>query len=470
MVVNYNLAMQTASRKSSTDGGQAARDKAATRIQKMFRQVHSKMQTCQLPVHLDESVHALKSSEHCSETYQPPLPLNESVHALKSSEQCSETCTFLSIPADSWLVVVEYLGDLKQFLDLQRSCRSVRDRLAKAKAWQGFATQQYPRELEYLLGKRQQEPTGEIREYSMEDATLELKVEAARTQAAVLVWTEQLQHLERAWHDLRSAKDDKAALGLYKIHLGNLQAAEAELGNNPVYRRFVSRPLLVSLLRGLATAHSNAAQAWLDSEEWPEALVTAMLSTESLDLAKKLLSGQEMREHLNNLGLLTHFRLQQARAKLFPNLLLTEHSDQPVAGITVGTVLQATSLITSPMFSGSLLILYEHDSASGSKGLVLNKHFQGQAGTAVRLGGPCQLNSAVSTLHNIPDVSGAEQLLAGVYRCGDLTTEKLESGECRVRRYHGFAAWRAGQLDGELRAGKWTQCSTASASDVFDQI
>ena len=260
----------------------------------------------------------------------------------------------------------------------------------------------------------------------MEDAALELKAEAARTQA--------------------------------------------ELGNNPLYRRFVSRPVLVSLMRGLATAHSDAAQAWLDSEEWPEALATAMLTTKSLDLAKQLLSGQEMREQLNNLGLLTHFRLQKARVKLFPNLRLTEHSDQPVAGITVGTELQATSLITSPMFSGSLLILYEHDSTSGSKGLVLNNNFQGQGGTAVRLGGPCQLNPAVSTLHNIPEVPGAEQLLTGVYRGGDLTTEQQESGECRVRRYHGFSAWRAGQLDGELRAGKWTQSSTVSASDEFDQI
>ena len=156
VVVNYNLAIETASRESSTDCGQAARDKAATQIQKKFRQVYSKMQSCQQAVHLAESVHAIKSFEHCSETYQPALHLDESVHALKSSEQCSETCTFLPIPADSWLVVVEYLGDLKQFLDLQRSCGSVRDRLAKAKAWQGFATQQYPRELEYLLGKRQE--------------------------------------------------------------------------------------------------------------------------------------------------------------------------------------------------------------------------------------------------------------------------------------------------------------------------
>lgn len=60
-------------------------------------------------------------------------------------------------------------------------------------------------------------------------------------------------------------------------------------------------------------------------------------------------------------------------------------------------------------------------------------------------------------LHTQAAATGAQQIIEDLYLGGEL-------GEAETAlRVWGFACWKAGQLDGEVRAGMWRSLGTASS-------
>jgi putative transcriptional regulator len=139
-----------------------------------------------------------------------------------------------------------------------------------------------------------------------------------------------------------------------------------------------------------------------------------------------------------------------------------------------GCLLVASPSWNSELYSRSVCLLVQHD-AEGSVGIFLNrslndvgpdlwKHLAGDkpvshATRAVHFGGP--QSGPVLALHNRADL--AEYTTAdGVYLAAQLDhLQQLVqvADDSEVRIIIGQAAWKAGELELELQAGKWIPMS-----------
>lgn len=133
-----------------------------------------------------------------------------------------------------------------------------------------------------------------------------------------------------------------------------------------------------------------------------------------------------------------------------------------------GRLLVSEPSLPDENFERSVVLLCAHD-AEGSFGFVMNKPsetlvesvFDGfpQSEQVAFVGGPVGLDT-LHMVHCFPSVSGAQELLPGVFWGGD--SEELREmavlGRCdstRIRFMLGYSGWGPGQLDDELRSHSW---------------
>ncbi len=135
-----------------------------------------------------------------------------------------------------------------------------------------------------------------------------------------------------------------------------------------------------------------------------------------------------------------------------------------------GCILVASPAMRNEMYSHSVCLLVHHGK-EGSVGVFLNrsfsenpaelwKHLAGENATAgshrrLHFGGP--MSGPVIALHNQPDLA-EYTTVDGVYLAAQL--ENLQQlvqskDETEVRIIVGQATWKPGELDAELREGKW---------------
>ncbi len=142
-----------------------------------------------------------------------------------------------------------------------------------------------------------------------------------------------------------------------------------------------------------------------------------------------------------------------------------------------GVVLVAAPMLSDPLFGRSVCLVLEHDK-TGSVGLVLNRSFssdvndlwahltEGQKENVhpphqVNFGGP--VSGPVLAIHDQEKLAEAGNG-AGVYVAAQvenlkkLTTVSPE----HYRLFVGHAAWKPGQLEGEIDAGFWYPVSASS--------
>lgn len=167
---------------------------------------------------------------------------------------------------------------------------------------------------------------------------------------------------------------------------------------------------------------------------------------------------------------------------LRPDLVIVPHKQTPdgmkvvfihigrrVAGLETGVQLEATSAIKGGIFEGStvLLLKYTHD---GAVGVILNKtQYNENLAEEVRVGVRCRQGPIASqsliVVHTSERVAGAQPVADGVFLGGDYSGVLAQG--CPRLEFWGFACWKAGQLDGEVRAGVWKPLGAATPDRLF---
>jgi putative transcriptional regulator len=134
-----------------------------------------------------------------------------------------------------------------------------------------------------------------------------------------------------------------------------------------------------------------------------------------------------------------------------------------------GDLLVAAYTLVDPNFQGSVVLICDHDDASGSYGLMLNRplHLPDDAledypfvKGNLYIGGPVQQN-ALQVLHPFgPRIPGAVRIVSGVWLGGDF--EELQAGfsgglldQNACRFFLGYSGWGEHQLKGEFEQESW---------------
>ncbi|MBM3684062.1 MAG: hypothetical protein FJW83_05910 [Actinobacteria bacterium] len=163
---------------------------------------------------------------------------------------------------------------------------------------------------------------------------------------------------------------------------------------------------------------------------------------------------------------------------------MTDAALRPAAG----RLLVATPVIDDPNFERTVVLLFEHDDAIGSAGVVLNRPTDvpvidaidgwGDSAAApgvVFVGGPVADTAAIGVARRArttgevaPWVRGAMQDLFDDLVVVDLAVDAAPVLPAldELRIWTGYAGWGPGQLRGELEAGAWWVVD-ADPADVF---
>lgn len=131
------------------------------------------------------------------------------------------------------------------------------------------------------------------------------------------------------------------------------------------------------------------------------------------------------------------------------------------------------------VFSQTAVLIMEHDDATGTLGLILNKPTKRRIAGVPGLGrdlqhafGDCSVYyggpvgaGGITALHGVQQAQGAAEIAPHVYVGGfDSLVELAQQGEVdasSLRLLHGHAAWGPGQLARELKADLWYVASAS---------
>jgi putative transcriptional regulator len=146
-----------------------------------------------------------------------------------------------------------------------------------------------------------------------------------------------------------------------------------------------------------------------------------------------------------------------------------------------GTLLVARSEIRGGPFFHSVVLLLAHGE-DGTLGVILNRPTEirlseaipdldaGKESPALYFGGPVALDGLLVVFRSATKVTGAEEVMAGVYFSGDreVLARLLKEGRPgdELRLFIGHSGWAPRQLDAELREGSW-DVLRADLSTVF---
>ncbi len=139
---------------------------------------------------------------------------------------------------------------------------------------------------------------------------------------------------------------------------------------------------------------------------------------------------------------------------------------------TAGCLLVATPVIAEPTFFRTVILLLEHDDATGSLGVVLNRPMELSVADVLPSwsvftappgvlysGGPVAEGGALA-LGRLQSAGSLPVGVTAVFESVvvvDLDAEPSAMGSFveELRVYNGYAGWGPGQLRSELRSGAW---------------
>jgi putative transcriptional regulator len=150
--------------------------------------------------------------------------------------------------------------------------------------------------------------------------------------------------------------------------------------------------------------------------------------------------------------------------KSFDYLNITYNNVPPAAG----KLLLAEPFSEDPFFRKTVVLLTEY-SKGGAVGFILNKPLKittddlmesGFSGTSeVCFGGPVG-NNTLHYIHNLSGITGAIEVLPGIYWSGDQDELKMrfsDSGRSGnyIRFFLGYSGWSGSQLEQEMKNHAW---------------
>jgi putative transcriptional regulator len=138
--------------------------------------------------------------------------------------------------------------------------------------------------------------------------------------------------------------------------------------------------------------------------------------------------------------------------------------------LRAGDVLVASEKLGDPNFAERVVLILEHDEASGTLGVIINHRtevplsrvfpdIKGASSDPVYVGGPVSL-SAVQALLRLPKDRDELRHIAGdVYATGSKdvieSSVRARVASSKFRLYAGYAGWAPGQLEAEIQIGAW---------------
>lgn len=113
------------------------------------------------------------------------------------------------------------------------------------------------------------------------------------------------------------------------------------------------------------------------------------------------------------------------------------------------------------------MLIVQYSPYEGAIGVILNRTFTDPSSRQVlHCGGPISQETP-RVIHNLPTIAGGYEVSEGVYIGGELQ-EILGQEQARIFVFYGFCAWRAKQLDGEVRSNLWRVEGKVQAARFFE--
>ena len=150
--------------------------------------------------------------------------------------------------------------------------------------------------------------------------------------------------------------------------------------------------------------------------------------------------------------------------------------------VEAGTLLAAFPSMLDPNFMHAVVLICQH-SDQGAYGLITNRATRfkiqdllpahpllGRSDFPVFLGGPVDLQT-LQFVHVVPEavpgwisIDGKLWLGGELDALADYLVKHPAEAAGRVRLFHGYSGWSAGQLEGELATGSWLPAPPAPAA------
>ncbi len=148
-----------------------------------------------------------------------------------------------------------------------------------------------------------------------------------------------------------------------------------------------------------------------------------------------------------------------------------------------GILLISDPFLKDPNFMRTVVLLCEHNEATGSFGLVINRTFEQTLDELINdleghpvpvyYGGPVQMDT-LHFLHQLPnEIPGGQEITKDIFWGGDfdIVLTLLKQGLLdldKIRFYLGYSGWGNGQLNDELKEKSWLTVE-ASNQLVFEK-
>lgn len=147
-----------------------------------------------------------------------------------------------------------------------------------------------------------------------------------------------------------------------------------------------------------------------------------------------------------------------------------------------GSVLISEPMLEDYYFKRAVVLILDYND-QGAMGIVLNKPIfidindvipdLSSKPFSLYSGGPVSIER-IFFLHNLKsEISGSDEIITGVYWSGNekdiqayLANPNFD--ENKIRAFLGYSGWNAGQLEQEIKEGRWV-VAEISASIIFDE-
>lgn len=356
------------------------------------------------------------------------------------------------LPTEAWINIFSFVADYQQLLGISRTCKLFNQICKMNILWLESLRVSMPKVYQKYDFK-----VTNVKDINWRDVVKEKCLVIKAYAKIIKSMHEQKDRGNAFFHQAKyseAASCFKDALDFMKNSKKNLVDV-----NDVITKELQSEGLKIT-----AILLSNSSMVEIKLENWPKAFYDAVKAKKKLKMIRDLMDDPE--EYKKKFELLEEkviYRMKQAWVN-FPMISFVRYSDQVVEGVGVGTMIEATENISGGIFSGSKVLMVDYDRSHSIKGVIINKTVNVQ-GSRMRVGGPCEMH-VKTTLHNIPNVPGAKQVLEGVWVGGEVDSYR-GNPQYKINDYYGYAAWFDGQLDGELRHNDWSWHNNAAADQIF---
>jgi len=275
-------------------------------------------------------------------------------HKMEEKEVKTGTAGLLkSVPLDSLAKVVQFLCTPLDFYNIMRVSRQFKKVTQYYEVWNTFLEINSPKLVEWVVAKN-----------SLEDASkVNLKALFVQTIAAVhdqiRTWTEELEKIKADGNE--SYKQEKYMESIDKYAKAKDAATEVKrnLEDNPFFNKFKTEQETLDLFKVLAIINSNAAQANMNITNWGDAYVSAKRACKHIAYLRDNVSREIFEKDLDLLNQKIQHRLTLSRGHVIPLTRFFRYSEVPVREIKVGSMLTASTNISSGIFHNSKVFIYE---------------------------------------------------------------------------------------------------------------